>query len=478
MDTKTEYLDTHEVRITVEPASKDIEKAMKTAAKRLSRRYRIPGFRKGKAPYWRVLQAFGEDALFEEALEELADAAYVGAMQENDIESYSDGTLVNVDKDPLVFTYKVPLLPEVDLGDYRALRVPFKPPEAGDDGEQIDEAIEDLRKRYSQIEPVDRAADWGDLVTLDLFVVLLEEGQEEIDEDEEIPDDRILLDEELKIVLDAEEDLLPGFSAELVGISEGEDVVFTLSIPEDFENTSLQGRRVLCEITCQNVAEPVLPVLDDDFAQKASDGECETVSDLRRIMGERIRENFENEVQTAYAEKVIDTLLESATLAYPPIMVNEKILEKINVFAERLMHQGLTLEDYLNIQGETQEDLVKEFSEPAERDLRRGLVLGQVLVEEEISTSGEELQAEISRRLGLIKLTPDQLNERFLQLMASDVLTSICIDRMVAIAKGEDPPKGFPKPEEQEEESSTDDAPEDTPDDDVPEDASDDDAAS
>ncbi|MBN1284333.1 MAG: trigger factor [Anaerolineae bacterium] len=450
MNIEIEHLDTHEVRLKVQVDPETVDKAMKAAASAISRKARIPGFRKGKAPYWRIVQAFGADAVFEEALEDLGEDVYKAALDQAEIDPYGPGTLEDIKKDPLVLIYKIPLQPEVELGDYRAIRIPFEEPEVTD--EMLEEAMQNLRESRVVTEPVERPVEWGDLVKLDLFGVVLEEDQETLEEDEEVDDRSILIDRDgaenpLEFVVDAERDLLPGFAAELVGLAVGDEKEFIIEVPEDYEDgEDLAGKRVFFEIECMEVNRRTLPELNDTFTADVTNGEYKTLLDLRIEMRKRLKGQLERDAEDPYVEQILDKILEDARLAYPPVMVDDAVEEEIERFDARLRQQGLTLEDFMRIRQLTREQIAEDYREPTEKGLKRALILGRMIEEEELGEVSEaDVVAEFSEALDM-PLDPKTLGPELLSSLRRNLLSQRAIKRLIDIAKGKDPAKG-PDPE-------------------------------
>jgi trigger factor len=171
-------LENRQVELQIEVAPDQLQSAMHAAARRLSRGTKIPGFRPGKAPYEVIVGKFGEEVIFEEALERLGQEIYRDALEEAEIEPYAPGSLEEVIReDPLKLRYTVPLAPDVDLGEYREIRIPFEEAEVTD--EAYEDAIEEIRQRQALIEPVERPAEETDLVIIDLSGELLDPDDEE-----------------------------------------------------------------------------------------------------------------------------------------------------------------------------------------------------------------------------------------------------------------------------------------------------------
>ena len=174
----TNELEKCEVEMTVELESGRLIAAKNAAARKLAKRINIPGFRKGKAPYSVILQHVGDDTVTENAIEELGQQVYKEALEQSDLDPFAPGNLVDVklDDNP-VLTFKVPLPPRVDLGDYSSVRVPYKAIEISD--EAVSESMEHLRAEHALLEPIDRPAQFGDVITIDARGILDDDNEED-----------------------------------------------------------------------------------------------------------------------------------------------------------------------------------------------------------------------------------------------------------------------------------------------------------
>ena len=221
----TEALEDRQVQITVEIPDERLQAAMRSTARRLSRETRIPGFRPGKAPYNIIINKFGEEIVFEEALDDLGKEIYRQALEEMELDPYGPGSLDEVvSRDPLVIRYTVPLSPEVDLGSYREIRIPWEPPQVTDDA--LEAVLEDIRQRRALIEPADRPAQLSDVVVLNISGELRDPPDER---------DATLLDNQGVEVLVAEETdwPIPGIVEHLVGLEAGDERQFEYEFPEE-----------------------------------------------------------------------------------------------------------------------------------------------------------------------------------------------------------------------------------------------------
>jgi trigger factor len=259
---ETQPRDDHQVTLTVELEPEQLEGAKHRAARRISERKSIPGFRPGKAPYEVVVRSFGEGVIVEEAVDLLLDEVYPKALEQAKLEPGASGSLEkveNLDKKPK-FIFTVPLASSVELGNYRSIRLPYEWKEPGED--KVEESIEELRQMYAKTETVDRPIQKGDFVMIDLKGVNAKSA-----EGEAPLMDRPGLPIFVRPVEKAEEFPFPGFSNELVGLGANESKSFSHRFKKDVKDENLQGKTVEFNVTVKMVRGSTLPELNDDFAR-------------------------------------------------------------------------------------------------------------------------------------------------------------------------------------------------------------------
>ena len=398
------------------------QRALRQAARRLSRRTRIPGFRPGKAPYGIVVRTVGEDYLRAEAFEAVGQQLYKDALEEAEIEAYAQGTLDDVQWDPLTFKVTVPLPPLVELGDYRALRVPPEPILVLD--EEMDEALQHLRERYAEWVPVDRPAAYDDMLVMDIKGAV---GDEEIMNQQNW--ERVLQEES--------SGSLPGFDAALVGLSTGDEHSFDVTYPEG--TTRWAGETARFEVTLHGVKAKELPPLDDELAQTI--GEHETLDELQEVVREDLR--AQREAESEYEGKVLDALVEQAQIEFPPLMLDKELDDLLGNHDRLLRQQGTPLDEWLRVSGKSKEDYREETRPQAERRLKRNLALSELVEQEKLAVEDADVDEEIERRVaGQSSDTAQQLRELLdsssgRQILRKDLLTQKALQRLLSIAKGE-----------------------------------------
>ena len=222
----TEPMDSRQLAMTIEVAEERIDQEMRKAARKIARQVHIPGFRKGRVPFHILLQFVGREAIVNEFVDELGQEVYKEAIEQEGLEPYFMGTLDNVDMEQEVrFHLTIPLPPEVNLGDYRGLRVEEEEAEA--DEEQVQERVQAILEQNADYVEADRPSQYGDLMTIDLKGVALDDDGNETD--------TVVFDEEdWDVTPDQENPMEPaGLDEELVGLTPGEEKSFEIAWPED-----------------------------------------------------------------------------------------------------------------------------------------------------------------------------------------------------------------------------------------------------
>lgn len=433
---QTEILENRQARLVVEVEAAGVQKEMKAAARRIARKVNIPGFRKGKAPYNVIRQYYGDAAILDEAMENIVQAAYSNAIDEAEIEPYAPGNLEDVSFDPMVLTFTIPLAPETRLGAYRSVRVDYEAPKLEDS--EIDEALEDLRERQAEMEPAERELAFGDVAEMDI-VARLTDAEEDADPWIEREEVRIMINEDATYPL-------PGFPQEVVGMRAGDERSFEIAVKEDEDiPDDMRGKTVAFEVSCKTVMDFKLPELTDEFAQSL--GDYATVEDLRKELIEVRTNQIEQEARDAYLEAIFTELEDMVEVDYPEAMLEHEVEQRIEEFDSRLKQSGLTLEDYKKINEVDDETLFEDFKPEAAKRLKRGLILTELVEEEQLSVSDDEVEDEIATLTLSFGTEAAMARQFFLgdeakRSIRNQLMTDKALDRLIAIAKGEAPEIG------------------------------------
>lgn len=380
---KTPLEEEHQVRLTVELEQERMDRAKKRAARQLSKQHKIAGFRPGKAPYPIVVQHFGEGAIIQDALDTLIEDIYPKALEAEEIEPGAQGILEDVEStDPPIFKFLIPLRSEVKLGDYRSLRVPYQWMQPSD--AEVDEKLEELRGMYATLASVERPAETGDFLLVNVV------GKTE--------DDEVVFEKEKHAVhlLEKErekEEPFMGFGDALIGKNVDDELTVEHTFADDYEDETLQGKTVTYAVRVDSVQSTEYPKLDDDFAKTLGAGE--TMEELRDILQKDLEMQSRNEYDDEYFTEVMDAIKDISTIKYPPQVLERETEAVIEDIKSRLAQQGMEFEAYLKMQDTTLEKFTDEEARPiAEKRLERGLLFDELVREEEIEVNETDLQQE------------------------------------------------------------------------------------
>ncbi len=454
----TEPMDSRQLAMTIEVAEERIDREMRKAARKIAQQVRIPGFRKGRVPFHILLQFVGREAIVNEFVDELGQEVYKEAIEQEGLEPYFMGTLDNVDMEQEVrFHLTIPLPPEVSLGDYRGLRVEEEEVEA--DEEQIQERVQAILEQNADYVEADRPSQYGDLMTIDLKGVALDDNGDETD--------TVVFDEEdWDVTPDQENPMEPaGLDEELVGLSPGEEKSFEIAWPED-SPSMYAGSTVLFSVKVHKTQAFETPAeLTDEIAQNFGP-DFETAADLLDDLRENALQEAAQQAEAEHTQKVLQELVDISDLAYPPIAVDLEIDRLVRNFDMRIRQMGLQgMEQYLEMSGQTIEDYRESLREDAEKSLQIELALVELSSCEKLSVSEEEFEAHIGDVAAplpedadeeAVKARDDMLEmmraEHSRPLIESEILREKSVNLLMAIARGED----IPEPEAGESDSQED----------------------
>jgi trigger factor len=439
--------DDHQATMTVEVDAEQLEAARRRAARKIAGQAKIPGFRPGKAPYDVVRRMYGDSAITEEAVEILVNDIYPLAIKEADINPAAIGQLENVESlDPPKFVFTVPLAPKVELGDYKSIRIPYEWTSPDDD--KLEHAISELRRMYSTTEQVERAAQEGDFVLVDVSGVKAKpkDGEENTPLVERNGHATLIRKEEKE-----DEWPFPGFATKLVGLQPGEETSFTHKFAKDHADEALQGQNVKFTVKVKTIRGVNMPELDDSFAQKTGLGM--DVDELRKRMRENLEAEARAEYDDKYFEQAIDQIKAGATIKYPPQVLEHEIEHVIEDIERRLKSQGVdNMDTYYKMVNTTAEQFLEEQAKPvALRRLERGLIMDEIARAEDIKLDEESIEHEFQHAWTNLVMNDPEFNKRtkggtkptreIVDAVAMDsanrLLTRRVLDQIKAIANGE-----------------------------------------
>jgi trigger factor len=429
MQVTTERLENCQVNVIIELDAAEADKRLRQTAREISRQFNVPGYRRGKAPFAAVVRVLGREAVQQQAIEDWGQELYEEAIKEIEFEPYQVGELQEVEWDPFRMTVLLPIPPELDLGDYRSVRAAYEVEEITE--ERIDAYLAEVQQEHTQWVPVQRQAALGDQVVLDMHGMA---GEVEV-----------MSNQEHEMLLEADvSHPLPGFHEEVVGMSLGDEKTFSLTVPEEDENTEAAGQEATITVRLHSVKERDVPDLDDDLAMMV--GDYDTLEDLKAGVREQMETEALQRAEREYLDKALDAFIEAATkVEYPPQAVDREVELALSQMENNLAASGIQLDTYLRMLGKTRQSYSQELRPTAEERLKRRLVLGEIAKAENLQVGDEEIEAEIARMIEMMGPEAEQMRETFNSagarfMVADDLITSKAQERTIEIAKGEAPP--------------------------------------
>jgi trigger factor len=419
-----EKVEKSQVFLAIEMEPAEVEESLVKSYHRLVKRTTIPGFRKGKTPRAVLERYLGKEGLLEDTLNHLIPQTYEKALKEQQIEPFGQPQIEIVQTDPVIFKAAVPLAPTIKLGDYHQIRL--APEQEEVTKEKVNAVVEQLRHQNATWEPVVRAVEFGDLVTLNIesnidgeSFVNQEGSQYQVIRDSPFP--------------------APGFSQQLTGMKKEEEKEFELQFPADYPRGELAGRKPSFKVKIVEVKKEILPELDDAFARQLG-AELKTVAALKKEVADNLKLRAEEKARTDFEERVIDAVVELAQVEFPPVLVEMEVHRLIDEQSRRFQMQGGDLAEYLKNINKTEEQLHEELRPVAARRVTQSLVLDKIAEEEKIEVGQPEVDAEIENMLKNIKDKKEDLAKtlntpRSRESIKQVLITRKTINRLVEIAK-------------------------------------------
>ena len=421
MKISSERIEGCQVVLNIEAETEEMERALEGTYLRLAKQAVVPGFRKGKAPRSMLERHVGRTALLNDAWDRLVPELYEQAVKEQSIEVFGQPQVEVTQDDPLIFKATVAVRPVVELGDYRAIKVTPEVVEITADN--IDEALERLRRTQVVWEPVEREACLGDVVALNVKGSI--EGNTLLDKEDELY--HVSADSTAPV---------PGFAGQIVGMKSGDEKEFSLPLPEDDSNPELSGKDCLFKVSISEVKEEHLPQLNDEFA-KSLDQDVETMDQLREKISDSLKTATDSEARNKLERQVIEAVVGQANLEFPAVMTKLEIDRMIQ--QQMMVLGGADIEEYLKLRNLTIEQYRDQLRPSAEKRVANSLILEKVAEAEKMEASDSEVDAEVARRVEDARENREQVQEmlntpRARESLRDDLISRKTIDFLVGIA--------------------------------------------
>ncbi len=397
--TNVKELPDSRVRVEVQVPLEELDRRIAQTARSMGKEMKMAGFRKGKIPAEVVIQRIGRDAVVDEMIRgslghwytEAVDNARLAIVGQPELEL---GELPPAGED-LQFSFEVGVRPVAKLGKYKGLKVERREAVAAPGA--IDEQIEELRGRMASLEAVDEAAATGDFVVMN-YVGSLDgevfEGGEGTDQLIELGSGR----------------LIPGFEEQLEGIKAGEARTVKLAFPDDYQAEELAGKDAEFAVTAAEIRRRILPELNDEFANEAAG--LETIAELREDLAAQMLAADRDKAEEEFREAVLDAVADNAKINLPQPLIEARASELLDRMLHQLSHQGISREMYFQISGRSEEEMLAESGEAAQKTLRNEAALAAIVKAEEIQPGDGDILTALQASAAQEQTTPEKLRER------------------------------------------------------------------
>ena len=379
MNAKIEKLDNNEVKLEITVGADKFEEGLQKAYFKNAKHFSVPGFRKGKAPRNVVERHYGEGVLYEDAFNIIVPEIYDEIIKENNLEVVShpniDITQIGKGKD-LIFTATVTVKPEVKLGKYKGIKVDKK--EYKVTAEDIDSKIKEMAEKNARVIAGDEKSvlEKGDTAVIDFegFVdgVAFDGGK----------------GENYPLELGSNS-FIPGFEDQLVGFKMGEETEVNVAFPENYFSKELAGKPAVFKVKVNDIKKKELPAIDDEFAKDVS--EFDTLKELKADIETKLADENAKKAKYEMEEEAIKSVVDSTEINIPEVMIHNEIHEYIHEMESRLAYQGLKLEQYLQMLGQSIEELEDDYREKATSNIKTKLTLEAIFKAENIEITEEDV---------------------------------------------------------------------------------------
>ncbi|MDB1696533.1 trigger factor [Enterococcus casseliflavus] len=425
MTAKWEKTGTNDGVLTFTIAQAEIQKGLTTAFNKVKGNLNVPGFRKGKVSRQVFNRMYGEEALYEDALNAVLPEAYEAAVKEAGIDPVAQP---KIDVDSMekgqdwVIKAEVTVKPEVKLGDYKELTVEKQDREVTE--EEVDARIK--REQEAQAELVikeDEAAENGDTVVIDFEGFL---GEETFEGGK---------GENYSLELGSNS-FIPGFEEQLVGTKAGDSKDVTVTFPEDYQAEDLAGKEAVFKVTVHEVKAKELPELDDEFAKDVDDS-VESLAELKEKYRAELTETKEKAAEDAKDEAAIRQAVENAEIVeLPHSMVHDEVHRSMDEFLNNMQRQGISPEMYYQLTGSTEADLHTQFEGEAETRVKTNLVIEAIAKAEGLEATEEDIENEIKELSEAYNMPVDQIKRVLTEdMLKHDITMKKAVELVTGTAK-------------------------------------------
>ena len=418
-------------KLTFEIDVKTVQKGIDDAFQETKKKITVPGFRKGHVPRQIFNQMYGEESLYQDALNKVLPDAYEAAVKDTKIEPVSQPEIgiESMEKGkPWVMTATVNIKPDVKLGDYKGLAITKHDNTVSD--ADVDSEIENKRQQQAELVlKEDKPADKGDTVVIDYVGTI----------DSKKFDGGSADNYSLEL---GSNSFIPGFEDQLVGHKADDKVDVKVTFPKDYHAKELAGKDANFAVTIHEVKEKQLPKLDDDFA-KDVDEDVDTLDELKKKTRDQLQKQKDDDIRSDVEEEALDKAVENATIGdIPEQMKKDDTDRQMQQYLAGMQQQGISPKLYFQMTGTSEDALRKQFANDAEHRVKTNLVLEAIVKDADLSASQDDIDKEIKDLAKQYQMDEDQVKKVLsTDMLSHDIEIKKAVDLVADSAKQELEPK-------------------------------------
>lgn len=409
--------------ITKKIEGKTWEDAKEKAYKKISQKVKVDGFRPGKAPKDLVVKKYGEDALFLDAADICLEQAYMDMIEENkdlQIVASPEISLKSISAEGVEFTFKLTLKPTVKLGKYKGLNV--KKDKVEVTKEEIEHEIEHLRSHYAENILKEGKVENGDIAVIDF------EGFK----------DGVAFDggkgENYPLTIGSHS-FIPGFEEQLIGMEANEEKDINVTFPEDYHSEDLKGKDVVFKVKVNEIKTVRIPELDEEFFEDLGMEGINSKESLEKQIEENIKVRKETDAENKYIDELLEKAAKNVEVSIPEAMIKDEQDRMIKQYEQNLQMQGLSLEQFYKFTNSDEQALRDQMKDEATKRIKFRLMLEEIILEEKIVVSQEEVEEETKKLADKYKMEKDEFIK---QIGDIDMIKyDIEMRRAIDVLKGE-----------------------------------------
>jgi trigger factor len=400
------------MQLTIELEETMVEKELDRAARSLSQKVRVPGFRPGKAPRAILERFYGRPALVEEATDGIINAGFRKALEQEGIEPIAQASVVDVQfaTTPYTVIVHVPVEPVTKIADYSGIKVPFNVPAVTD--EVLQRALDDLREKHVVLrEPEEpRAAQQGDIVTAEVDVRKDGVSINGRIDGQPAPSTDLILEPGR---------LIPGLMESVIGMNIGDHKNIDATMPDDYTDEDMRGAAVVFDVTVRRIQDRILPEWDELPTLEESEG---TLADLKHKTSDDLAKNARQNAENRVVNEFIDALVAGAEFDYSDIMIEQEADRLLQSQESEYVRYGTTAEAVYKQMGRTRDEFVKQMLPQGEERLKRNLVMREFITAEGITIGDEDIDAEIEE---MVSVYPAEQHDMMKSILRGQLLTTV-----------------------------------------------------